>query len=244
MSKNVALVIPAYNEQEALPTLIQCLQKHDPGAIIVVDNGSTDDTYRVAQKAGATVVSESRMGYGAACFRGIQAVPQSCSVICFIDADMADDPSYLPKLTAPILAGEVDMTIGARVPELRRAGSMTYQQTFGNWLATRLIGWGWDYQFRDLGPFRAIGRNALHRLAMRDRRYGWTIEMQIRAVEENLRIREIPVPYQPRRYGQSKISGTLRGTLLAGYWILRTVGVLAWRRKMETKAPRDRIHDS
>ena len=227
----VVFVVPAFNEQENLPSLLAQLAHHRPLATIVVDNNSTDGTARVATSAGATVVTEPQRGYGAACWAGYRALPPSCDVVCFIDADLADDPSYVPKLVAPIVEGNVDMTLGARIPKLRDSNAMTIQQTFGNWLATHLIGLGWNYRYSDLGPFRAIRKSALDQLTMRDRRYGWTIEMQIRAIEERLIVREVPVPYRARRAGQSKISGSLRGTLLAGYWILRTVGVLAWRRR-------------
>ena len=226
----VVVIIPALNEQDNLPSLIKQLREYGPGRIIVVDNGSTDCTAVVAQAAGAQVVTETQKGYGAACWAGIQHIPEEYDVVCFIDADHSDDPASFPRLVEPILSGEVDMTLGSRVAELRASGAMTIQQAFGNWLATHMIRWGWRYSYQDLGPFRAIRLTALRQLELRDRRYGWTIEMQIRAVEEQLRVREIAVPYRLRVHGKSKISGSLKGTALAGYWILRTAGVLAWRR--------------
>ena len=143
----------------------------------------------------------------------------------FVDADMAADPACLPRIVDPVLAGKADLVIGCRPAALREAGAMTFPQAFGNWLATALIRLGWKQKYSDLGPFRAIERQALDRLDLRDRRFGWTVDMQIRAVEEGLRIREVPLGYR-RRVGVSKISGTVRGTVLAGYWILRTVGAL------------------
>ena len=228
----VAIVIPALNEEQNLPDLIGNLLAFRLGTVIVVDNGSTDATAAVAQAAGAQVITEPARGYGAACWAGIQHATQKFKVVCFIDADMADDPNYLPALVDPILRGEVDFTIGSRVSRLRTPGAMTIQQTFGNWLATRIIRLGWNHVYHDLGPFRAIRLSALQQLKLRDRRYGWTIEMQIRALEEQLIVREIEVPYRTRAQGESKISGSLRGSALAGYWILRTAGVLAARRQL------------
>ncbi|MCP4245962.1 MAG: glycosyltransferase family 2 protein [bacterium] len=228
----VAVIIPALNEADSLTELLPALTALRPGRIIVADNGSTDATARVAADGGAVVVSEPRRGYGAACYAGMQHLEDSTDVVVFLDADLSDDPGLLPELAGPVLDDDCDLVIGTRVRALREPGSMTFAQRFGNALATRLIRWGWRYRYDDLGPFRAIRRSALDAIAMQDRAYGWTIEMQIRALELGLRIRQIPVPYRRRKaQSRSKISGTLRGSLLAGYWILTTCGKLWWTRR-------------
>jgi hypothetical protein len=146
-------------------------------------------------------------------------------VVVFLDADLSDDPSRLPELVSPIISGQCDFVVGARVGAMRESGSMTWPQRVANIMFPILLRIGWGFRYTDLGPFRAIGRWALDRIDMKDRAFGWTIEMQIRAVEEKLRIREIPVPYRKRK-GRSKISGTVRGVVLAAYWIIRTCAVL------------------
>lgn len=233
----VAVIIPALNEESALRELLPILHDFELGRLIVADNGSTDGTARVAREHGATVVSEPRRGYGAACQAGISVLDDRTQVVLFLDADLSDDPTRLPDLLDPILNGDADMTIGARLAELREPGAMTLPQRFGNGLAVRLIRAGWGHRYQDLGPFRAIRASSLRRIGMRDRAFGWTIEMQIRAVEERLRIIEIPLAYR-RRKGVSKISGTLRGVVLAGYWILTT-----WARLWFSKSSR-RAHRS
>ncbi len=225
-----AVIIPARNEAEGLGRLLPLLRSHSLTQVVVVDNGSRDGTAEVGRATGATVVRERRIGYGAACHAGIRALAESVRIVVFLDADLADDPAELPRLVRPIACGDADLTIGVRVRARREPGSMTVPQRFGNWLATTLIRLGWRHEYADLGPFRAIERSALDRLDMRDRRFGWTVEMQIRAVEERLRIVEVRVPYR-RRVGRSKISGTVRGVFLAGYWILRTIVGLWWSRR-------------
>ncbi len=227
----VSLIIPAFNEAANLAILLPLLTPLALGQVIVVDNNSTDDTAQVAADCGAQVISETDQGYGAACWAGMGALDEACTVVCFLDADLQDDPDRLPELVDPLLADSFDMVIGTRPRSLQEAGAMTLQQAFGNWLATWLIRLGWGYHYSDLGPFRAIRRESLDQLQMRDRRYGWTVEMQIRAVEEELRIEQVALPYRCRRSGRSTISGTLKGTLLAGYWILSTVGGHWLRRK-------------
>ncbi len=226
---DVSLVIPARNEERGLARLLPRLAHYGLGQILVCDNGSTDRTAEVAHAHGATVVPAPRVGYGAACWAGLEALSPQCRVVAFLDADVADDPDRLPALVDPVRAGTFDLVIGTRVARLRRQGSMTAPQQFGNLLATTLIWIGWGKSYADLGPFRAISRAGLARIGMRDRAFGWTVEMQVRAVEEGLRVRQVPVPYY-RRVGTSKISGTLRGAALAGYWILRTLGTLALAR--------------
>jgi glycosyltransferase involved in cell wall biosynthesis len=223
----VAVIIPALNEADNLARLVPELRAMGVGQVIVGDNGSTDGSGAVAGAAGATVAPAPKRGYGEACQAALTAVDADATIIAFLDADFADDHHRLDELVGPIADDACDLVIGARVKRLRKPGSMTAPQVFGNWLATRLIRWGWGYRYRDLGPFRAIRRSSLERIAMRDRAFGWTVEMQIRAVEEGLRIRELPVAYAKRR-GRSKISGTVKGVVLAGYWILGTCGKLWW----------------
>ncbi len=226
-----------------MPVLLPQLVELGVGAILLCDNGSTDDTARLASTHGATmVVHQPTRGYGAACFAGMEALmhlPNSnrFEVVAFMDADLADDVSLLPELVKPILADNADMVIGVRSRKDRETGSMSLPQVFGNWLATLLIRVGWGHRYRDLGPFRAIRRECLHRMQMQDRAFGWTVEMQIKAVEQNLRIDEIDVPYFKRR-GKSKISGTVRGVFLAGYWILSTCARLWWTKRKRSQSNR------
>ncbi|MEZ6084174.1 MAG: glycosyltransferase family 2 protein [Phycisphaerae bacterium] len=234
-----AVIIPALNESANMAILLPQLVELGVGAILLCDNGSTDDTARQASVHGATiVVHQPTRGYGAACYAGMEALihlPNSSQfdVVAFLDADLADDVSLLPRLVDPICSGDADFVIGARIPKHREPGSMSLPQIFGNWLATFLIRLGWGHRYRDLGPFRAIRRKCLYHMQMQDRAFGWTVEMQIKAVEQKLRIREIEVPYFKRR-GKSKISGTVRGVFLAGYWILSTCARL-WMTKRQRR---------
>ena len=231
-----AVIIPALNEAAALADLLPILGDMSLGQVIVADNGSTDATAEVAVRCGASMVREPRRGYGAACHAGMQHLDDSIDVVVFLDADLSDDPRLLPELAGPVLRGECDLVIGTRHRELREPGSMTFAQRFGNALATGLIRWGWGYRYHDLGPFRAVTRSALDAIDMQDRAYGWTVEMQIRAVELGLRICQIPVPYRRRKLQtKSKISGTIRGSLLAGYCILSTCGRLRWTRRRRVR---------
>jgi glycosyltransferase involved in cell wall biosynthesis len=217
----VVVIIPALNEADNLARLLPILMPFGLGEVIVCDNGSTDATRDVVMESGATWVYEPKRGYGAACYAGMEVVRGNPDVVAFIDADLSDDPAMLPKIVEPILTGEVDFVLGVRIPGLRESGSMTFPQRFANKLFPLLIRLGWGHEYVDLAPFRAIRRDALQAIGMRDRAYGWTIEMQIRAVELGLTIRELPVAYR-RRHGKSKISGTVRGVVLAAYWITRT----------------------
>lgn len=221
-----AVVIPARDEAGSLARLLPVLQGFAPGQIVVADNGSLDGTGRVARSLGADVVVEPRPGYGAACAAGLAGLREAVDIVVFLDADLADDVDRLPDLVAPIASGEADLVIGVRPATLRAPGAMTPPQAFGNWLAVRLIDWLWGHRYTDLGPFRAIRRSALERLALADRRFGWTVEMQVRALQEGLRVVEIPVRYRARPLGRSKISGTMRGVLGAGGSILYTIGRL------------------
>lgn len=193
--------------------------------IIVVDNGSTDETFKIAEDAGATAITESQHGYGKACLTGIEYALKNDprpDIIVFIDGDRSDYPDQLPKLVKPIINNEVDFVIGSRAKGNKEDGSMTFPQVFGNWLATTLLRWFYGAKFTDLGPFRAIRTSSLIALKMRDEDFGWTVEMQIKAVKKGLRYLEVPVNYR-KRIGFSKISGTIKGTLSAGYKIIWTI---------------------
>ncbi|AFM14403.1 glycosyltransferase family 2 protein [Turneriella parva] len=225
----IAAVIPVLNEEKSIGLVAKDLlatakREKLKIQIIVCDNGSTDKTAVVAKKAGCLVVTEPARGYGSACLRALQEVPAAAKVVLFIDGDYSDFPEEFPHLVGPILTGAADLVIGSRTlaGAVRDRGSLTPQQRFGNWLATFLIRLFFRQRYSDLGPFRAISRSALQALNMQDRNFGWTVEMQIRAVRKNLRIAEVPVSYR-RRIGVSKISGTIKGSVLAGYIILKTI---------------------
>ena len=192
--------------------------------LVVVDNGSTDATAEVARRAGATVVSEPRRGYGAACLAGLAHLRRDPpEIVAFLDADGSDDPGELPEVLRPILERRADLVIGSRTRGAHEPGSLSPVQRFGNGLATSLLHGAFGFRFSDLGPFRAIRWDALERLGMRDRDYGWTVEMQARALRAGLRCVEVPVRYRRRRLGKSKVSGTLRGATGAGGKILWTI---------------------
>jgi glycosyltransferase involved in cell wall biosynthesis len=191
--------------------------------VVVVDNGSTDGTAAVARAAGATVVREPRRGYGAACLAGLAHLRERPpELVAFLDADASDDPAQLPEVLAPLLEGRADLVVGSRVRGVPAPGSLTLPQVLGNRLAVALLVLLFGVRFTDLGPFRAIRWAALERLGMRDRGYGWTVEMQARAARAGLRAVEVPVRYR-RRIGRSKISGTVRGVFGAGAKILLTI---------------------
>ena len=216
----IAVIIPALDEEQAIARVIADL----PGfvdEIVVVDNGSRDATAHAARAAGARVVMEPERGYGAACLAGIAALTAP-DIIVFLDGDYSDDPHELDQVVAPIMRGEADLVIGSRTKGNSAPGALAPHQRFGNWLACRMIKLIWNVPYTDLGPFRAIDRRALESLAMRERRFGWTVEMQIKAAAANLRIQEVPVSYRPR-IGTSKISGTIRGSVFAGVTILTLI---------------------
>jgi glycosyltransferase involved in cell wall biosynthesis len=227
MTPPFAILLPARNEEEAIGPTIESLAGLGAARIIVADNGSTDSTATRAAAAGAQVVHEPRPGYGSACLAAIGALGPEIEIVVFMDADGSDEPSSLPRLLAPILQNEADLVIGSRVDSQRPAGhgnaALPWHQRWGNRLSTWLLARLYRTSCTDLGPFRAICRQALDRLAMRDPDYGWTAEMQVKAALVGLRVREVPVPHRPRRAGQSKISGTLRGSVLAGSKILWTI---------------------
>lgn len=216
------MIIPAFNEESSLPLVLEALPRDRLHEIIVVDNASTDDTARVAREGGARVVHESRRGYGSACLQGIASLTDEVDLVVFLDGDFSDHPDELPRVIEPILEDRADLVIGSRALGEREPGALLPQARWGNLLAVTLIRWLWGGRYTDLGPFRAIRREALDRLGMADRDYGWTVEMQIRAIERGLRVTEVPVSYRCR-VGQSKITGTVKGTLLAGWKILTTI---------------------
>jgi glycosyltransferase involved in cell wall biosynthesis len=216
----VAVVIPALNEAEALPSVLSAVPSW-VSYTIVADNGSTDGTGEVARYLGAQVVLEPRRGYGSACLRALAALPP-VDIVVFLDGDASDDVTEMAMLVAPIAAGEADFVLGSRVLGDREKGALNPQQVFGNWLACKLIRMFWKYEFTDLGPFRAIRRDALDHLRMADPDYGWTVEMQVRAARRGLVCKEFPVRYR-RRIGRSKVSGTIRGVIGAGTKILYVI---------------------
>ncbi|MBI3667870.1 MAG: glycosyltransferase [Acidobacteria bacterium] len=222
----VELIIPALDEEGSIGRALAEIPEGLYDRVLVVDNGSTDGTAGVARAAGATVLREPRRGYGAACLRGIAALDPATAIVVFMDADASDVPAEAASLLEPILDGRADLVIGSRALGRSEAGSLTPQQRFGNRLATALIGLLYGHRYTDLGPFRAIRAASLRTLGMRDPGYGWTIEMQIKALKKGLRVAEVPVSYR-RRIGRSKISGNLRASIAAGVKILWTVVRLA-----------------
>jgi len=223
-----ALIIPALNEAESIGLVLNRLPKGVFSQIIVVDNGSEDGTSEVAEAAGAEVVREPRRGYGQACQAGLAHLTPNVHAVAFMDADLSDDPADLEQLVRLFADGEWDMVIGSRVLGMPEAGSLTPLQRFGNWLTTLLIRKIWHVSFTDLGPMRILSRQALLRLDLQDRDFGWNVEMQAKAARLKLRVTEMPVSCFRRRLGKSKISGSVRGSLRAGTKILLTV-YRCWR---------------
>ncbi len=219
--RRIGVIIPALNEEEAISKVIEAVPDW-VDCIVVADNGSQDRTGEVARKSGARVVREDERGYGAACLAGLLTLPSS-DIIVFLDGDYSDHPEDMEQIIGPILRGGADLVIGSRVLGGAERGSLTPQQLFGNWLATRLIRLIWGIQFSDLGPFRAIRDDALRMLEMEDRNFGWTVEMQVKAAKAGLKCVEVPVRYR-KRIGVSKVSGTLSGTVKAGTKILAVIG--------------------
>jgi len=223
--KNIVVIIPAFNEENSVGKVVKDIPKSIVSKIIVVDNNSNDLTKVNALAVGAIVVDEPLQGYGNACLKGMTYVAEMDTkpdIIVFIDADYSDYPEEIEKLIKPILQEDYDMVIGSRVLGNREKGSMTPQQIFGNWLATSLLKLFYKVSYTDLGPFRAIKYVKLLELRMIDKTYGWTVEMQLKAAKHKLKITEVPVTYRVR-IGHSKISGTVKGTVLAGYKIITTI---------------------
>ena len=229
---SVSVVIPALNEEEPIGAVVRELfATAVPTEVIVVDNGSTDETATRARAAGARVVSEPNRGYGRACAAGVRAVSPGSDIIVFLDGDGSDCPEFIQKMIAPIVAGTHDFVIGSRARGKREPGSMNFQQLFAGRFAGFLVSLLYGVRYTDMCPFRAIGRETLNRLGMRERTYGWNLEMQMRAAKKGLRILEIPVDHRCRTGGVSKVSGTLRGTLVAGMRILTTLLRVALERR-------------
>ena len=221
MNPQIKVIIPAYNEQDSIANVINDIPSI-VDEIIVVSNNSTDATEQNAKKAGATVLTENRKGYGYACLKGMEYITtqkNKPTIVVFLDGDYSDYPEQLTELVHPIINQNIDFVIGARVEKLRESGSMTPQQIFGNWLATFLMKLFFGATFTDLGPFRAIKYQKLLDLKMEDKTYGWTVEMQLKALKQKLSYVEIPMKYR-NRIGVSKVSGTVKGSILAGVKIL------------------------
>ncbi len=221
MAKDIRVIIPAFNEEESISKVIDEIPD-SVAEIIVANNNSTDNTAKNALNAGATVVDEARPGYGYACLAAMDYIAKQSKqpdIIVFLDGDYSDYPEELDKIVAPIINGNMDLVIGARKKEFREEGSMTFPQVFGNWLATFLMRLFFGAKFTDLGPFRAIKYESLKELEMQDKTYGWTVEMQLKAIRKKLAYKEVPVRYK-RRIGVSKVSGTVKGAIFAGVKIL------------------------
>jgi glycosyltransferase involved in cell wall biosynthesis len=220
---NVSVIIPALNEEEPIADVVrECLATNIPSEIVVVDNGSTDRTAERAREAGAKVASEPRHGYGRACFAGIRALAPECEIVVFLDGDGSDCPEFMNQLVDPIAAGTHDFVIGSRTRGEREAGSMNFQQIFAGRLAGWLMSILYGVRYTDMCPFRAIRRDALEKLSMKEETYGWNLEMQMKAARSGVRILEVPVNHRCRAGGISKVSGTLRGTFVAGARIIAT----------------------
>ncbi len=250
----VAVLIPALDEEQSLPLVLDALPRAWHDFVVVADNGSRDRTAQVARERGALVFDAPRRGYGSACLAGLDVllgrVPLPAGserfaallplgpadVVVFLDADFSDHPEELPDVLAPILAGQAELVIGSRTRDADSRAALTPQQRFGNALACALMRVLFGARHTDLGPFRAIRVDALRHLAMRDRDYGWTVEMQIKARVARLRVVEVPVRYRTRAAGTSKVSGTLTGSVRAGWKILGWI--LGWRLRLLTAAAR------
>jgi len=223
--ERIVVIIPAFNEENAVGKVVADIPKELVDEIIVVNNNSTDRTSEAAKKEGATVLFEPQKGYGKACLKGINYLIKSKEkpdIVVFIDADYSDYPEQMRQLVKPIQNQKADLVIGSRALGKREAGSMTVPQLFGNWLATNMLGVLYGAKYTDLGPFRAIRFQSLLALNMKDEDYGWTVEMQLKAVKHKMLYTEIPVDYR-NRIGFSKVSGTVKGTVLAGYKIISTI---------------------
>jgi len=243
--RRLAAVIPARDEAASVGGVVRALVAAGVGRVIVADNGSRDATADEARRAGAEVVSEPVAGYGRACLAGLARLADPAhgappDAVVFLDADAADDPADLPAVAGPVLRGEADLVIGSRVLGIRAGrvepGALLPQARWGNTLACALMRWRWGARFTDLGPFRAVGWGALARLGMADEAFGWTVEMQVRALRAGLRCTEVPVAYR-RRVGRSKISGTVVGTVRAGTAILGTIARHALRPATRPEGP-------
>lgn len=224
-SPKIVVIIPAYNEENSIAKVVHDIPAGLVHEVIVVNNNSNDATDVNARNAGATIIHEERPGYGYACLKGLEYIKQLQplpDIVVFIDADYSDHPEEMHLLVQPILNEGMDMVIGSRALGKKETGSMTIPQVFGNWLATRLLKTFYKVSYTDLGPFRAIRYDKLMEINMQDTTYGWTVEMQVKAAKLKMKTVEVPVSYR-KRIGISKISGTVKGTVLAGYKIITTI---------------------
>ncbi|MCP4460785.1 MAG: glycosyltransferase family 2 protein [Cytophagales bacterium] len=222
---DIRVIIPAYNEENAVGLVIDEIPKRLVSEVIVVDNDSSDNTAEAAKKRGATVILQSKKGYGNACLKGMEYIKNSSTqpdIVVFLDGDHSDYPEKMVELIQPIIGNKAEMVIGSRALGQKQRGSMTFPQIFGNWLSTKLLKLIYGVKYTDLGPFRAIKYSSLLLLHMKDRTFGWTVEMQLKIAKLSLRFVEIPVDYRVR-VGKSKVSGTIKGALMAGYKILYTI---------------------
>lgn len=217
----VTVILPALDEEASIGQVLAEIPASVVDQVIVVDGGSTDNTVAIAKAAGATVIHEPRRGYGRACATGVHAAQGD--VVVFVDADGADDPAQIPELVAPLTQGLADMALGSRLAGRVEAGAMPWHQWFGNWLSARLIHFLYGLPLTDLSPFRAVVRHRLLDLDMREMTYGWPTEMIVKAARRRWRVVEMPARYRPRLGGRSKISGTVKGTVLATCYILWTI---------------------
>lgn len=221
----VDVIIPALNEELSIGKVVRDIRNQHVRHVVVVDNGSKDQTAKVAKEQGAVVLSQPVKGYGGACLQGISWIDEldeAPQVVLFMDGDYSDYAEEMPLLIEPIEKGLAELVIGSRALGTREKGSMTPQQVFGNWLATTLMRILYKADFTDLGPYRAITYRGLKKIGMVDTNYGWTVEMQVKAVKHRLKFVEVPVNYR-KRIGKSKVAGTLKGTILAGYKIILTI---------------------
>jgi len=233
----IVVIIPALDEERSLPKVLAEIPRSLASEVVVVDNGSGDRTSEVARAAGATVLSEPRAGYGQACLTGIAYLSKEPpEVVVFVDGDYSDRAAEMIDLVVPILEGRADFVVGSRVLGQRERGALAPHARWGNWLATRMLHLLYGYRFTDLGPFRAIRYETLLALDMQDRDYGWTAEMQAKAARSRVRCAELPVSYH-RRIGKSKITGTVKGTVMAGYKILTTIAQVRFEGALGPSTP-------
>jgi len=225
LSYIIDVIIPVYNEADSIGKVLAEIPTDLVRNIVVCDNGSTDNTAEKAKNNSVIVVTENKKGYGNACLKGMDYISNlhiKPDIVVFLDGDYSDFPEEMRALVQPILRDDVDLVIGSRALGNMESGAMMPQQIFGNWLATHLIKLVYNYHFTDLGPFRAIKYESLVRMKMQDKTFGWTVEMQVKAAKMKLKTYEVPVKYR-KRIGKSKVSGTIKGTILAGYKIIWTI---------------------